>query len=80
MADPRLYMRIHAALAERIADGTLPPGTRLNIGLLADEFDASRDSVQKAIGLLADAGLVERWPGLGWYVAGTEDAGEAGRP
>jgi len=68
--DPRLYIRIHAALSERIADGALPPGTRLNIGSISDEFDASRDTVQRAITMLADAGLVERWPGLGWYVKG----------
>lgn len=69
MDDPRLYRRIHAALSQRIADGTLPPGTRLNIGALADEFGSSRDSVQKALQLLASDGLIERWEGLGWYVA-----------
>lgn len=66
--DPRLYRHIHVVLSQRIADGTLPPGTRLNIGALADEFDCGRDTVQRAIGLLADDGLVERWAGLGWYV------------
>jgi DNA-binding GntR family transcriptional regulator len=63
-------MHVHAVLAERIADGTLTAGTRLHIGTLADEFDVSRDTVQRAIGLLADDGLVQRWAGLGWYVTG----------
>ena len=67
--DPRLYRRIYAQLSQRISDGTLPAGTRLNIGQLAAEFEVGRDTVQKAIGLLADDGLIERWPGLGWYVA-----------
>lgn len=64
-----MYRRIHADLSQRITDGTLAPQTRLNIGAIADEYDVSRDTVQKAIGMLAEAGLVERWPGLGWYVA-----------
>ena len=64
-----MYRRIHEKLSRQIADGTLTPETRLNIGALADEHDVSRDTVQRAIGLLADDGLVERWPGLGWYVA-----------
>jgi DNA-binding GntR family transcriptional regulator len=66
-------VRVHAALSQRIADGTLPAGTRLNIGALADEFDASRDTVQRAISMLAAEGTVSRWPGLGWYVS---DPGE----
>ena len=69
MADPRRYMQIRADLERRIASGELAPGTPLNIGRLADEHDVGRDTVQQAIRLLADAGLVERWPGLGWFVA-----------
>lgn len=69
MADPRAFMRVYSQVKARISDGSLPAGTRLNIGLLADEFDVSRDTVQRAIGLLADDGLAERWPGLGWFVA-----------
>lgn len=68
--DPRAFIRIYEALTRRIEDGTLPPETRLNIGDLADEFDVSRDTVQRAIGMLHDDGKVERWPGLGWYVLG----------
>jgi DNA-binding GntR family transcriptional regulator len=68
MEDPRLYRRVYAALSARITDGTLPSGARLNIGALADEFDVSRDSVQRAIQLLAGEERVERFPGLGWFV------------
>lgn len=72
MADPRAFMRVYAQLKANIVSGDVAPGARLNIGLLADEFDVSRDTVQRAIGLLAADGLVERWPGLGWFVAGEE--------
>jgi DNA-binding GntR family transcriptional regulator len=71
--DPRLYMRIRGVLSRRIADGTLPSGTRLNIGTIADEFDVSRDTVQHAIGLLAGDGLIERYEGLGWFVTERKD-------
>ena len=64
----RFYGEATLAQLVRLGDGTLPAGTRLNIGTIADEFDVSRDTVQSAIGLLADDGLVERFPGLGWYV------------
>jgi GntR family transcriptional regulator len=71
--DPRLYRHVYTQLSQRISDGTLSAGTRLNIGTIADEFDVSRDTVQSAIGLLADDGLVERFPGLGWYVGEKPD-------
>jgi DNA-binding GntR family transcriptional regulator len=70
MEDPRLYRRIYAALAERIADGRMPPGTRLNIGLITDEFDTTRTTAAKAVRLLEADGRVELFPGLGWYVTG----------
>lgn len=69
MADPRAYMRLYSQVRARISDGTLSPGDRLLIGALSDEFDVSRDTVQKALGLLERDGLAERWAGLGWYVA-----------
>ena len=68
MEDPRLYRRIAAALLERINDGRLTPGTRLNIGLLTDEFDTTRTTVGKALKLLGDDGRIEFFAGLGWYV------------
>jgi DNA-binding GntR family transcriptional regulator len=48
----------------------LPP-----IGRLADEFEVSRDTVQRSIQMLSDEGKVTRWPGLGWYVS---EAGSKG--
>lgn len=66
MADPRAYMRIYTAVKARIEVGELDG--RLHIGALADEFDVSRDTVQRALNMLESDGLAERWPGLGWYV------------
>lgn len=68
MADPRAYMRIYRQLTAQIEAGTLAAGVRLNIGLIADEHNVSRDTVQKALGLLEADGLIERYAGLGWYV------------
>jgi DNA-binding GntR family transcriptional regulator len=66
--DPRRYIRIHADLAARIGDGRLPSGTLLNIGTLADEHDVARETAQRAIRMLAEEGLVTRFPGIGWQV------------
>jgi DNA-binding GntR family transcriptional regulator len=66
--DPRKYMRIYRDLSERIADGRLPSGTLLNLGTLADDYDAARETVQHAVRLLADDGKVVRYPGIGWQV------------
>lgn len=69
MDDPRLYQRIYAEMSARIDSGSWPSGTRINIGALADEFAAGRDSVKHALALLGAEGRVQRWPGLGWFVA-----------
>jgi DNA-binding GntR family transcriptional regulator len=66
--DPRRYVRIHADLSARIADGRLPSGTVLNIGQLADEHGVARETVQRSIRMLADEQLVTRYPGIGWQV------------
>lgn len=68
MDDPRPNRRIYAALAKRIGDGTYPVGTRLNIGLIADEFQVTRTTVGKALKLLEAEQLIEMYQGLGWYV------------
>jgi hypothetical protein len=40
--DPRRYMQVYAKLSAQIADGTIPSGARINIGLLADQLETSR--------------------------------------
>ena len=69
MDDPRAHVRTARAIAARIADGTYAPGQRLHIGLIAEELGTYRAAVSRALALLAKQGLVERFPGLGWYVA-----------
>lgn len=68
MEDPRLSRRIRAAVAGRIDDGTYPPGSRVHVGMLTDEFSTTRTTVGKAMRLLAEEGRVEYFSGLGWYV------------
>ncbi len=70
-ADPRRYVVIYTALKARIGNGTYPPGTPLPLTrTLMDEFQVSRDTVQRSLRMLADENLIVRWPGLGYYVAG----------
>jgi DNA-binding GntR family transcriptional regulator len=67
-SDPRRYMQLYELLSARIADGTLRPGDRLNIGTLADEHDMSRPTVAHALRMLEADGKVSRYPGVGWTV------------
>jgi DNA-binding GntR family transcriptional regulator len=66
--DPRRYMQLYELLAARIADGTLHPGDRFNIGMLADEHEMSRPTVAHALRMLEADGKVSRYPGVGWTV------------
>lgn len=61
-------MRIYGDLRAQIADGRLPSGSRLNIGLIADQYETSRPTVAHALRLLADDGKVTRYAGVGWIV------------
>jgi DNA-binding GntR family transcriptional regulator len=68
--DPRIYRRIYEDLRRQITTGRIPPGTALPVTkTLMDQYDCSRDTVQRALQLLADDSLIVRWPGLGYYVA-----------
>jgi DNA-binding GntR family transcriptional regulator len=67
--DPRKYRRVYSVVRERIEDGTYPSGSALPPpGALAAEFDVAGDTAEHALGMLSRDGLVERWPGLGYYV------------
>ncbi|MDJ0384353.1 GntR family transcriptional regulator [Streptomyces sp. G-G2] len=58
--DPRpLHVRIAADLRDEVMNGELAPGARLpSTILLKARFDASSATIQKALGLLKDEGLV----------------------
>jgi len=59
---------LDAILRARIAAHEIPPGAKLREQALADEFGVSRARVRDALALLAQRGLVERFPGRGAIV------------
>ena len=71
-SDPRAYIRLAAVLRQAIANGTYPPGTPTpSITTLSQQYGHARQTCAKALRLLVDEGLLIRYPGLGYYVAGT---------
>ena len=64
-----LYSRVALAIEEDIRSGNLRPGDRLPSERdLAEHFDVSRVTVRRALGDLADVGLVESHHGSGTFV------------
>lgn len=69
---PKLYQRIAETLADRIADGRFPPGSRLPTEReLAEEFKVSRPTIREAMIALKLRGLVAARQGSGIYVVDT---------
>ena len=65
-----LYVQLAAILREQIAAGQLPPRSKLpTLGQLASDHNLAITTVQKAITLLKDEGLIVAYPGRGMYVA-----------
>lgn len=63
------YQRIAGELRLQIDAGTLGPGARLpTITVLAEDYNVSINTVQKALKVLKDAGLIEGVPGYGTFV------------
>jgi DNA-binding GntR family transcriptional regulator len=75
---PRLYARAFEILAGRIADGSLPAGTRLLESHVAADFGISRAPARQALNRLLDEGLVVRADGHGFIVRGSAQPGETG--
>jgi DNA-binding GntR family transcriptional regulator len=63
-----LPKRVHQVLRERLLDGSLLPGTRLDYKQLAIELGVSTTPVREAVTQLASEGLVELIPRLGAVV------------
>ena len=79
--DPRIYVRVLLRVREQIADGTLRPGEPTpTITALCRQFGCTRQTVSKALRLLADEGLLVRYPGLGYYVTVGDGPGTARYP
>jgi DNA-binding GntR family transcriptional regulator len=83
--DPRAYIRLAAELRQAISDGTLPPGKPTpSITTLSQRYGHARQTCAKALRMLVDEGLLIRYPGLGYFVAGTSKpdnpASNSGKP
>lgn len=59
---------VHKSLSEKLLNGSLPPGTRLDYKQLAIELGVSTTPVREAVTRLASEGLVELIPRLGAVV------------
>lgn len=64
-----LYRQIKRAIATRIDDGSLSPGTRTSEQELSSQFGVSRITVRQALGELEREGRILRVPGKGTFVA-----------
>lgn len=68
----RMTDQVTRILRDRIVEGDLVPGTRIDVSLLAAELGISRTPVREAILQLETAGLVVRQPYRGTVVAGVD--------
>jgi GntR family transcriptional regulator len=67
--DPRMYVRIAVQIRGQIEKGKLAPGDPVpSITTLVQEHGVARQTAAKALRLLEDEGLTQRYPGLGYYV------------
>lgn len=65
------YARIRAHYRDQISSGQLPPGTMLpSIRALADQWDVSTATIDRAMSLLREEGLVQGIKGIGTEVIG----------
>ncbi len=68
-------MRLAAQLRRQITDGTIQPGMPTpSITSLCQEHGHARQTCAKALRVLEDEGLVNRVPGLGYFVTRRADA------
>jgi DNA-binding GntR family transcriptional regulator len=64
----RRFLAIHRVMRERIALLTYPPGMRLDVDQLAEEFDVSRTPIRTVLQRLEYQGLVATKHGVGTTV------------
>jgi GntR family transcriptional regulator len=70
------YLRVLNTVRERIENGTYPPGAALpSESQLCNEFNVSRPTVLKALGILKQDGWIESQQGKGSFVRGRPPAG-----
>jgi GntR family transcriptional regulator len=64
-------MQLAAVLRKAIMAGKYPPGTATpSITTLSQDYGHARQTCSKALGVLVKEGMLIRYPGLGYYVAG----------
>ena len=66
---PALHHQLVDRLTDLIADGSLPPGDRINERALCERFGVSRTPLREAVAILARQGLVTLLPRRGSRVA-----------
>jgi DNA-binding GntR family transcriptional regulator len=77
--DPRRYMRVAAELRASISAGRFGPGDKLPpIGKLVRDRNVSRQTAGKGLQVLADEGLIQRVPGLGYFVLEAPNSANGG--
>jgi GntR family transcriptional regulator len=77
---PPKYAVMVNTVQQRIEDGTYPPGTTLpSETQLMSEFDASRPTVVRALGILQQDGWIESQQGKGRFVKGRPTAPPSSR-
>lgn len=64
-----LNNQVHVVIRAEILEGRIAPGTRLNVGRLAERLDVSPTPVKNALARLATEGLVEFPPRGGAFVS-----------
>jgi DNA-binding GntR family transcriptional regulator len=63
------YLQVAAILRDRIRSDDLPPGARVpSISYLMQEYGIARNTARRAIGVLADEGLITVRQGWGTFV------------
>lgn len=68
----RLYEIVHHVLRDHILSGKLPSGLVLLEQPIADAFSVSRAPVKKALKMLNEEGLIERFDGRGFIISAKE--------
>jgi GntR family transcriptional regulator len=62
------YRQLASILRKRIANGTLPAGTRITESDITEEFEVARNTARRALAILREEGLVYTMPQRGSYV------------
>ena len=64
-------MQLAGVIRKAIIAGKYPPGSATpSITTLSQDYGHARQTCSKALGVLVKEGLLIRYPGLGYYVAG----------